>query len=66
MGYLKGMKEVIRMNEITETMLDELETSVSSYESTTEEQGSSFGCACGHTCQFRCEGGCWDESAMGF
>lgn len=54
------------MNEITETMLDTLETSVSSHESSAEEQDSSFGCACGHTCQFRCEGGCWSESAMGF
>lgn len=57
---------IIIMNEITETMLDELETSVSSIEGSAEEQDSSFGCACGHSCQFRCEGGCWSESAMGF
>ena len=54
------------MNEIPESMLDELASAASAYGDTSLEVDLSFDCACGHTCQFRCEGGCWSGTAMGF
>ena len=53
------------MNEITETMLKELDNSCSMY-NVSNSAFYSHGCACGYTCTFSCDATCWDSSAMGF
>lgn len=53
------------MNEVTDIMLNSLDSVYSEYDDS-EYVDCSSGCGCGHTCTFNCDDTCWDESAMGF